>query len=350
MISLNEELLELDLSLCELENNSLKYFKKSFKKLKKLSSLNLFGNNLSLSLDFIEVLLSLPKLVNLNLNSNSYIDEFEMDLGDLLPEQTLQIEKFSLNGCLLCYGPNINNIFELIRISPKLVSIDISDNGFIIEWIESLVQVLGQCPNLSDLNLSNNDIDDEGSKIITKLLKSHKIVSFNISKNDIGDEGVISIANALSQNPNLTFFDLSANKFGNEGIIKITNALSLCPNLTNLNLSNNNICDMGASCITNVLFANSSLHHINLSNNKIGDVGASNIAIALCIQCPNLKNLNLEYNMIGNEGATKIVNAQSFCSKLNFLYLSRNMIDDEVAKNLKKINSGNRYKKLDISL
>jgi hypothetical protein len=30
MISLNEGLLELDLSLCELTNNSLKYFKKSF--------------------------------------------------------------------------------------------------------------------------------------------------------------------------------------------------------------------------------------------------------------------------------------------------------------------------------
>ena len=357
MISLNEELLELDLSLCELTNNSLKYFKKSFEKLKNLSSLDLDGNDMLLSLDFIKVLLSLPKLVSLDLSANCDIEGSEIDFEDL-PEQILQIENLSLSGCLFSYAENIDNIFKLIRISPKLVSIDISDNGLKVEWIESLVQDLGHCPNLTQVDLRYNDIDDEGSKIITKLFKSHKIVSLNLSCNNIGDEGVISIANALSHNPNLTFFDLSTNNFGNEGIIKIGNALSQCPNLTNLNLSYNKFGDEGATNIANALYISqySKLTHLDLSNNNIGvegsksiiklfknynfstlrlfrnnfgDEGVSIIANAICITpCLNLSYLYLSHNNIGDIGTSSIANALSYCPNLSLFDISYNNIGD----------------------
>lgn len=66
MFSLNEGLTELNLEESELKNNSLKFLTK----LQYLTKLNLKGNNFSWSLEFIKILMMLPKLVSLNLDFN----------------------------------------------------------------------------------------------------------------------------------------------------------------------------------------------------------------------------------------------------------------------------------------
>ena len=142
----NKDLTVLNLIQCGLNNNSLQNLKESFKKLHNLSDLNLSSNNFILSLDFIEILMLLPKLVNLNLNSNRHIfrnlqpkQTLQLNIVDniytwnLQPEQTLQLKKLSLSSCLSNYTKDINNILELIKISPQLDSFDFSDNG---DWDE----------------------------------------------------------------------------------------------------------------------------------------------------------------------------------------------------------------------
>ena len=178
MISLNEGLLKLNLSLCNLHNNSLKYFKKSFN----LSVLNLSENNLFLSLDFIKILLSLPKLVSLNLDENTWIWNIDTDDWDLNPEQTLQLENLSLGFCNI--DQRADNIFELIKKSPKLRCLDLGENYLDDNSMNQFIESLGQCPNLTDLDISNNRIEDDSMKTLLQYLEQHhNLTNLDISGN-----------------------------------------------------------------------------------------------------------------------------------------------------------------------
>ena len=179
MISLNKKLTKLDLSSCGLHNNCLKYLKKSFKQLKDLSNINLHDNNLCLSLDFIKILLSLPKLVSLNLDENTRIWNIDTDDWNLNPEQTLQLENLSLGFCNI--DENADNIFELIRKSPKLRSLDLRENYLDDNSMNQFIESLGQCPNLTDLDISDNRIEDELMKTLLEYLEQHH----NLSNLDI---------------------------------------------------------------------------------------------------------------------------------------------------------------------
>jgi hypothetical protein len=284
IFSLNEGLTVLDLRQSELENNSFKFFKEAFPKLQNLSELNLDGNHFSWSLDFIELLMLLPKLVRLNLNSNPFINEKGCaHSGDILPGQILHLEELSLCSCSIACGTY--DILQFIEICPKLVRLNLGDNGLDDNWVKRLTQALKQCPNLAYLDLSANYINAEGTTYITTLLKSHNFVSLELAYNNFGDEGVTNIANALSYCPNLTNLNLCDNKFGDEGATNIANALcnAQCPNLTNLNLSSNKIRNKGATNIVNALSNTQcpSLTCLDFRSNMIGDEGASNIAKVL---------------------------------------------------------------------
>jgi len=187
MISLNKKLTKLNLSSCGLHNNSLKYLKESFNFLNDLSVLNLYGNDFILTLDFIKILLSLPKLVSLDLSDNHFIcikidkDKWNQnpEQWDLKPEETLQLENLSLNFSDI--DQRSDNIFELIRKSPKLRSLDIGDNYLDDKSINQFIESLGQCPNLTDLNISNNRIEDDLMKTLLQYLEQHH----NLSNLDI---------------------------------------------------------------------------------------------------------------------------------------------------------------------
>jgi hypothetical protein len=189
MISLNKKLTKLDLSSCGLDNNSLKYLKKSFNFLNDLSVLNLYGNDFILTLDFIKILLSLPKLVSLDLSYNQFIWHINTDKWnqnpeqwDLKPEETLQLENLSLNFSGI--DQRSDNVFELIKKSPKLRSLDLGDNYLDHNSMNQFIESLGQCPNLTDLDISNNRIEDDSMKTFLQYLEQHhNLTNIDISGN-----------------------------------------------------------------------------------------------------------------------------------------------------------------------
>jgi hypothetical protein len=294
IFSLNKGLTVLDLRESELENNSFKFFKEAFPKLQNLTDLILEGNHFSWSLDFIELLMLLPKLVRLNLDSNPFINEKGCaHSGDIPPGQILHLEELSLCSCDIACGSY--NILKFIENCPKLVRLDIGDNGLDDNWVKRLVQTLKQCPNLAYLDLSANYINAEGTTYITELFKSHNFVSLELAYNNFEDEGVKNITNALLQCPNLTNLNLSDNKFGDKGATYIANALcnAQCPNLTNLCLRSNKITNEGATNIVNAQW--SSLTRLDLSYNKI--VYRKRLK-EIQLQCPSLKELILSSKKI----------------------------------------------------
>ena len=321
MLSLNERIIKLDLRRSRLENNSIKFLKEAFQKLENLSDLDLDCNNFSFSLEFMELLIMLPKLVRLDLSSNPLFNEQNNE--NILSGQILHLEELTLRFCDI--PRESYKIFKLIEICPKLVRLDLSNNGLyggnsnevVNEWIKKLPQVLSQCLNLAYLDLSYNNIDAEGAMHISTLLQNHNFVCLKLSHNIFKDEGVANIANALSYCPNLAYLDLSSNKIEDKGTSDIVDALLLCHNST--------------------------LTELDLSSNKIGNKGASCIA-RLLTQC-SMTCLNLSCNQIKNGGAAKIENVLQQYHSLTSLYIYGNQIGSKELMRLEKIMSLKRILK-----
>jgi len=161
MFSLNKGITVLNLEYCDLKNNSLKFFTK----LQNLSKLNLKGNNFSWSSEFIEVLIMLPKLVSLNLDLNENFNKKGCVISQLSHDQILHLEELSLNHCNIACGSY--DILKLIQKCPKLVSLNLDNNGLNEEWMKRLEQALRYCPDLAylDLNCNYININDVGNLI-----------------------------------------------------------------------------------------------------------------------------------------------------------------------------------------
>ena len=100
------------------------------------------------------------------------------------------------------------------------------------------------------LNISNNNISQDGIKKIVELISDEKcsLAKLNISNNNIGDEGCIILSKGISKNNSLIALNLSSNQILNSGLIELAKSLqSETGNKTikKLNLCKNKIEDTG---------------------------------------------------------------------------------------------------------
>jgi Leucine-rich repeat (LRR) protein len=79
---------------------------------------------------------------------------------------------------------------------------------------------------------------------VVKLTSLARLTTLDLSANQIGDDG----ARALTNLPNLSYLYLSANQIGDDG----ARALANLPNLSNLHLRNNQIGDDGACALASL--------------------------------------------------------------------------------------------------
>jgi len=266
-------------------------------------------------------------------------------------------------------GPNINKILSNLLLENKnnsLNSLDLSHNNIRNNGVEKLAQ-LTCLTELTSLKLRHNNIFNNGATIIAnKLLKfltsidlSHNMIGsegvtslaaamselkeLNIANNRIGPEGATSLAKALKSNINLTNLNIASNRIAPKGAKSLTEALNSA-RLVSLNLSNNYIGDNGASYFAHAFFKGLRMtdNHIlqfkglfitdlNLSSNNIGDIGV--ITLARGLENGNLLvHLNLANNKIGDIGAVRLAKTLSCqCATLSSLCIYNNNISDNIA-------------------
>eukprot|EP00941_MAST-03F_sp_MAST-3F-sp1_P002553 g2553.t1 len=226
---------------------------------------------------------------------------------------------------------------------------------------------------IKSLNLSDNNIGDEGASALAGILEvtasnavsgkketfcngSCGITNLCIAQNGITEKGVTSIANALeklcSSLPQertcfLTKLDLSCNPIGDKGAIVLSKVVALRghPPIKQLWLAQTGITHKGAQAIAWSLrrqskmigsqyeYWNSGLLEINLARNKCGDVGAIALAKSLSGNV-TLRNCELSYNEINAEGALSLADAliKNKESDLQTLKLWGNSIRDRGAE------------------
>lgn len=254
------------------------------------------------------------------------------------------------------------HVSRAIQHNSYLTSLNLSNNQ--VTWLDvsKLATALWESPNcgasLKVLNLSCNDINEEGAKFVSEIIhNTPSITDLNLAKNRILDDGVLFIATVLydsieaddvidsssntvvehdpfTTNENTKYdndthedesipevnidkavvsnestpkktqlqsLNLSANMIGGNptmGIGKLLEALKTNHCLTELDLSYNYLSGRRLAVdISNVLSMNKTIKHINLYSNGIAD--RATLIVKGLMNNETLESLNLMANGVG---------------------------------------------------
>ncbi|XP_067444901.1 NLR family, CARD domain containing 5 isoform X1 [Thunnus thynnus] len=222
--------LELDLSNSSLRDEAIENLLKVLPKMASLQRLNVTHSIISTTgaLTLVSCLTDSQRVTAVELRPQS---ESFVHFGGVKTEQaSCRLTRFSLN----------------------------SDN------VQRLFEILQQGPQLSDLDLSSNQLDDEGVKRLVDSLPNLKITRYvNLNNNSLTQQGLLDVASALCTCDNVSRVEVSlgAEKrcliwFGQYGdcektlsvresslerdhLVRLAEIVSKCPGLTKLEFKNN---------------------------------------------------------------------------------------------------------------
>jgi hypothetical protein len=158
------------------------------------------------------------------------------------------------------------------------------------KFTELLKRLRANDLTLTDINLWDNDIRDEGIKDIVEALKDNRVLGrISLGKNNISNVGAKEIAGLIKVNPTLADINLWENNIGDPGTKEIAKALKVNRTLYSIDLGSNNITDVGATDIAEALETNQTLSFIDLWGNKISIALKGRIG-ALCGKNAELRN------------------------------------------------------------
>lgn len=148
--------------------------------------------------------------------------------------------------------------------------------------------------------------------LLSALKFKENVIELNLSYNDIGNEGCYCLGDLLKINKNLSILTLSFCNIDNNALkflLKGLKCKSLLDkfNLTQLNLSDNNITEDGGEYLGLILTHFNRLQWLNISNNKINNKGAMKLFQAY------KEILDTDYYKINEKDNTSSENTQQNC-------------------------------------
>ncbi|XP_029378547.1 protein NLRC5 isoform X2 [Echeneis naucrates] len=224
--------LELDLSQCSLKDKVVKNLLNVLPKMASLQKLNFSYSYLSTT-----ETLSLVQCLTVSQRVTSVV---------LRPQKE----------CLISFD----------KVNAEQPSCRLSHFSLNTDSLETLVGILQQVPQLSYLDLSSNQLKDEGVKYLVDSLPALKIHSYvNLSNNRLTQEGLLEVANTLRTCDNVSGVEVSLGEeerclisfrqYGHcektlsvresslegEHLLRLAEIVSECPSLTKLQLKNNSL-------------------------------------------------------------------------------------------------------------
>ncbi|XP_073699586.1 uncharacterized protein [Garra rufa] len=313
-------------------------------------------------------------LRELNLRGNKLGDSGVKNLSDLLMNPQFKLED---EGCQYVTGivgknplllrelnlskhelgdTGVNQISALLEDKHcQLNTLMLNDCGLTDKSCSALATVLGSDTNLKELNMSNNNLQDSGVKLLCTGLENMKchLEILRLSNCSITEEGYKALASALRSNhSHLIELDLTGNDPGQSGV-KELNHLLQDPNcqLNTLRFLGP-AADEGCQYVTGIVGKNPLLlRELNLSKHELGDTGVNQISALLEDKHCQLNTLILDYCSITEKQCLILTSAlKSNPSHLRELNLSGNKLGDSGVKNLSDLLMNPQFKleKLDL--
>ncbi|KAL1251809.1 hypothetical protein QQF64_019605, partial [Cirrhinus molitorella] len=205
----------------------------------------------------------------------------------------------------------------------------------------ALAAVLGSDTSLKELNMSNNNLQDSGVKLLCTGLENMKchLEILRLSDCSITEEGYKALSSALRSNPShLIELDLTGNDPGQSGVKELSDLLQ-DPNcqLKTLSLYYCSITEKQCLILTSALKSNPShLRELNLSENKLGDSGVKNLSDLLMNPQFKLEKLKLVHVQQVSISAAQSTNSSSSYAVIQIQQRTKPPSMTEMEKNLER--------------
>ncbi|XP_047433100.1 NACHT, LRR and PYD domains-containing protein 3-like [Mugil cephalus] len=289
------------------------------------------------------------------LNDRSLVEEIQQSLksGRLSTDQ-LSPAQWSALVFILLSSENILDEFDLKKYFPsekallRLLPVVKASNKALLSGCklskrscEALSSVLSsQSSNLTELDLSNNNLQDSGVEQLCTGLESPdcKLESLRLIRCSLSEMCCDSLGSALKSNPShLKHLDLSENSLKDSGVKHLCGFLE-CPDcrLETLRLSYCSLSEISCDYLVSALKSNPShLKHLDLSQNNLQDSGVKQLLVLVKSPDCRLETLRLSDCNLSKrscEALSSVLSSQS--SNLTELDLSNNNLEDSGVEQL----------------
>ena len=238
----------IDISSCDLDDNSIKLLIKYMNRLINLKSLNLSGNHISISggINLSKLFTSNISIEKLILANNNIYGSGLIQLCKSLIIYN-KLKHFNLkNNCLTLQ--DLTPLCELINDSKQLEYLDISGQKFFnkanndeSEIIHQFGVALKSSPNIKILYLKDIGLNSDNSPYILQHLNDTKIEEIYLDNNHISEIGGVLFANVIKSNKFLKKASLKNCDLNSNVLMCISHALENSNNsFESLNLEDNN--------------------------------------------------------------------------------------------------------------
>lgn len=268
-----------------------------------VETLNLSGVDLSaIDMNEFGAYLQHSQVSELNLADCSLSDDL---LSGLMP-YLQKIKNLNIAGNAI----TVDGIAVLMA-GNQLAELNVSRNDLGDEGVAVIAENLSQLP-LQRLIMEDVNVQLSGFAVLVKALPNSQILYFNAAKHALGDAGAAALADVLSKETCvLEGFYLGANQITGEGG-KVLMLSLLDSNVTHVELPENRLTDETAFATAEIIHQGHPLKHINYDDNDIGPEGA--IAMIEVIPGSSVTYFYLNNNPLNDTVGVKL--AQSLVSPI----------------------------------
>eukprot|EP01119_Soliformovum_irregulare_P012881 TRINITY_DN3370_c0_g1_i1.p1 TRINITY_DN3370_c0_g1~~TRINITY_DN3370_c0_g1_i1.p1 ORF type:complete len:2124 (-),score=675.67 TRINITY_DN3370_c0_g1_i1:56-5518(-) len=177
----------------------------------------------------------------------------------------------------------VPSIIKSIEMNdPLLKSVNLAKSAIRGRLMTTLMSALNTNHHVTTLILSNNGLEDKGVVGLCSGLRGIPLTSLHLDSNGIKLEGTAALAELVKKRPSLTELNLADNSIEDEGA-KILAGLLLQDqtNLKILNLNNNDLSDSSAALFADCITLNKNIQEIQLDNEKLTIAGEFKIKTAV---------------------------------------------------------------------
>ncbi|KAF2603554.1 hypothetical protein F2Q70_00026319 [Brassica cretica] len=169
---------------------------------------------------------------------------------------------------------------EALESCSRLKKLDLRDNMFGVEGGIALAQTLSVLTELTEIYMSYLNLEDEGTEALSEALvnSAPSLRVLELAGNDITVKSTGKLAACIASKQCLSKLNLSENELKDEGTILIAKALDEGPDqLTEVDLSTNMMTRAGARALAQTVLKKHTFKLFNINGNFISEEGVDEV-------------------------------------------------------------------------
>ncbi|GFZ22062.1 RAN GTPase activating protein 2 [Actinidia rufa] len=266
----------LNLSNNALGEKGVRAFGKLLKSQHNLEELYLMNDGISeeAAKAVCELIPSTEKLRILQFHNNMTGDEGAFAISKIVKHSPL-LEDFQCSSSRVDSEGGVA-LSEALGTCTHLKKLDLRDNMFGIEAGIVLSKVISNHKNLTEVYLSYLNLEDDGAIAIANALKDSapSLEVLDMAGNDITAKAAPFLAACIAEKQLLTKLNMSENELKDEGAIQISKALEISHDqLKEVDMSTNKIRTAGARVLSQAVEGKPEFKLLNINGNFISDEG-----------------------------------------------------------------------------